>query len=381
MSQSKYFRYTSPKRNQYTQDDAGTRGLAAGVAAGKLVSGLAGGFEEMQKNAVANRLMNTEDAPRAALVDPGSQTVATPESTQITGGTPGWEDPDPDPIPAPPPPMGVNPDYKPPDDQYDLSNDVAAVPGTPQTVPATVSRVPNTIPAGVPTAGTPQHTGGVNEMELQKQMLAMRLQKSQDTRASAKEAADAADRQAEAAGTGKYALEAATKRAQLAHTQAETESLLNPKVKEDKNAQATNITGEPVRDQKQLDDYVDKQYGSGVLNKLISVVSDQKNLDDPKIVTANSVIIPLSAPNPLTGESAKSLSMPLEDAKAFIKQQNVMRLAHGLPAFRVPGEDQTLGTTPRNPYQAKTNLDVYSRAGGWIRLPDGRLRPPPGWKG
>ena len=376
MSQSKYFRYTSPKRNQYTQDDAGTRGLAAGVAAGKLVSGLAGGFEEMQKNAVANRLMNTEDAPRAALVAPGSSTVATPESTQITGGTPGWEDPDPDPIPAPPPPMGVNPDYKPPDDQYDLSNDVAAVPGTPQTVPATVSRQPNVIPAGVPTAGTPQHTGGVNEMNLRKEMLASQLSKSQDTRAAAADTRAAAKAAAEEADRP---LEAATKRAQLAHTQAETESLLNPKVKEDKDAQATNITGEPVRDQKQLDDYVDKQYGSGVLNKLINLVSDQKNLDDPKIVTANSVIIPIKEPD-MYGQG-KSITMPLEDAKAFIKQQNVMRLAHGLPAFRVPGEDQTLGTTPRNPYQAKTNLDVYSRAGGWIRLPDGRLRPPPGWKG
>jgi hypothetical protein len=68
------------------------------------------------------------------------------------------------------------------------------------------------------------------------------------------------------------------------------------------------------------------------------------------------------------------VSMPLSQAQMYAKQINALRLKRGLPALRVPGEDQRLGATPDNPYPAKNNLDIYSRAADtWLRLPNGKI--------
>jgi hypothetical protein len=71
----------------------------------------------------------------------------------------------------------------------------------------------------------------------------------------------------------------------------------------------------------------------------------------------------------------------LAQAQVYTRQANVLRLRQGLPALRVPGEDQTVGATPDNPFIAHNNLEVYSRAPGtWIRLPNGQVAQVPARK-
>jgi hypothetical protein len=69
----------------------------------------------------------------------------------------------------------------------------------------------------------------------------------------------------------------------------------------------------------------------------------------------------------------------MADAQIYTRQMNALRLKQGLPAFRVPGEDQSVGAAADNPFIAKSNLDVYSRAPGtWIKLPNGKIAQVPG---
>ena len=224
---------------------------------------------------------------------------------------------------------------------------------------------------GPGTVGGLVHTGGIAEMDLRKEMLAQQLQQ-----AAAR--AKAADAQAEASGTGKYALEAAQKRANLEKTQMEIAAGKNKPAKE---AAAVNIGSEPVTDQNQLNNHIDSIYGKGSANDIAATLNEEPTIVDPTdpnkqipnpnapVVTGNSVTV---------GPAKNRITLPLEEAQIYTKQANALRLKQGLPAYRVPGEDQSVGATAANPYPAKTNLDVYSRAPGtWVRLPNGKIAQVP----
>lgn len=372
---SKYFQI-SPIRRRDTGADI-DRGLQAGAEVGKLLGGLAGAIKGAQKDALANKLMNTEDAPRAALVSPGSRTVTTPGTAGIPGSGGADADPDPDYLYTNPDPGtftnpttgNVEPLQGPDTSQRDLEQAVAqarlenpAIPATAPTGPTT-SYVPNAMPAGVSTAGTQPHRGGVQEIDLQKEMLAMQLSKQGQQEKVAAAQAKAADEAAQAAGTGKYALETAQRRATLERTRQEIEAAKNPKAV--KEGPAVNIDSEPVTSQEQLNKHINGIYGDGVAEGLVNLVSD--GTTDPSIDPNTKKAGPI-----LMKIGTRNVSIPLLEAQIYIKQQNAIRRTQGLPLFRVPGEDQNLGKTPNLPYPARTNLDVYSRApGGYMTLPNG----------
>jgi hypothetical protein len=430
MAQSRYFRYQAPRRQSYANDDPGTRGLAAGVAAGKLLSGLAGAFQDIQKNAVANRLMNTEDAPRAQLVDPGSQTVTAPGSdgstptgpTQDLGTAPidssdttftnpatgnieplqgqGTSDADLASAMAAArlgsgPTVGSSTPPGPVPSDQDL---LTAMNSKPTPTPATTSRVPNTVAPGVSTAGTRPHTGGVEEMELQQKMQEMQAKKAAAARQAKIDAQTEEDRP----------MDQAIKRAQLAHTLAETEKTLHPPQKEDKNAPPANIDSEPVRDTNQLGDYVDNQYGNGTYSGLVGRAAASSSGDElavaptdpnapesstplsifqtnpdgtPKYdadgiratVPGATVPVPVGGKDPTTG-AQKVINMPLKDAQIYVRQTNLQRIKQGLPPFRVPGEEQDIGTSPNKPFVAHNQMEAQSRAPGtYVKLPSGQV--------
>jgi hypothetical protein len=178
--------------------------------------------------------------------------------------------------------------------------------------------------------------------------------------------ADAADAQAEASGTGRYAIGAALKRAQLAEAnQRIAAGKAGPKA--EKNPPAENIGSEPVIDQNQLVQHFEGTYGKGSFADVMS------NLDQVDTETSPGFVIVGPPDKPVA-------KIPIGDAQVMVKQANALRLKQGLSAFRVPGEDQTVGVTAGNPYIAKSNLDVYSRApatadgkGGWVKLPSGGI--------
>lgn len=201
MAQSKYLRRVNAVDRNLTNQSDMERGWDFGS---KIGTSLTGAIQSYQKDQLANKLMNTMDAPRAALVSPGSSggsSVATsggPQPAQGDQGTPESLDPDPDPIPDPnASPSGTTSDPY----TFDLSNDVAAKQAA-QTLPAvTVSGqappTPNALPAGLNVKGTAPHRGGVAELALMKEGLELQAQK-----------ASIADKLAEAAGTGRYAAKA-----------------------------------------------------------------------------------------------------------------------------------------------------------------------------
>jgi hypothetical protein len=220
---------------------------------------------------------------------------------------------------------------------------------------------------GPGTVGGLIHTGGVQEWDLRKAMLAQQLQQ-----AAAK--AKAADAQAEASGTGRYALETAQKRATLEKTQMEIAAGKNKPGKEEKNPSAVNIASEPVIDQNQLSKHFDGIYGNGTFSDVMSSLSNPDTAPQ-EIKDSNGVTTAVTV-----GPEKNRITIPIGDAQSYVKQQNALRLKQGLSAFRVPGEDQSVGATAGNPYPAKSNLDVYSRApadssgnGGWVRLPNGKI--------
>jgi hypothetical protein len=331
-------------------------------------------IQKSKQDAIANQLMNTDEAPRAALVDPGSQTVTTGDSsgsgpgpTQDLGTLP------PDSSTFTNPSTGnVEPlqGQESQDDQLRqamvaarLSDSTPTVGSLSATSGPTTSRVANVIPAGVSTAGTAPHTGGTMEMELRKAMLAQQLQKAQLAKATAPEPPE-------------DPMVVAQRRATLARTLAETAQIGKDKTKQDKNPPAVNIGSEPVIDQNQLNRHIDGIYGNNAASSMASSINEPQTLPDgtpnPKapVVSGDSVSVPVGA--------NKNITMPLAEAQTYVKQANAIRLKQGLPAYRVPGEDQSVGATAANPYIAHNNLDVYSRAPGtWIRLPNGKVAQVP----
>ena len=77
MAQSQYLRRVQAiNRNQGPSDV--DRGIAVGQQVGKLLGGLSEAIKGAQKDALANKLMNTQDAPRAALVSAGVRSQEVP---------------------------------------------------------------------------------------------------------------------------------------------------------------------------------------------------------------------------------------------------------------------------------------------------------------
>jgi hypothetical protein len=432
---SRYFQSTPIRRRDIGEDVQ--RGISAGETVGKLLSNLGTAIQGMQKNALANKLMNTEDAPRASLVSPGGQWQTaggdsgggdnsnTAGPTQDLGQLPpqqdttftnpatgnieplqGQSDPDAELAKAmaearlqsgsTAPTVGSLPGAggsgPAPSDQ-DLLNAMNAPPASSTSTPSTPSPtvngkvwVPNAPidPSKVPTAGTAPHTGGTMEMDLQKEILAQQIQKA----SLASDKARLADLQAEQSGTGRFALDAAIKKATLAHTQAEIAALQNKPAKEVKDPPAANIDSEPVIDQGQLNRHINNLYGNGAAEGMVAALNEPDMVPDPAPDPKNKTPNPM-VPNPnkpvINGNmvtlmiKGKPMHIPLQEAQIYTKQLNALRLKNGLPAYTVPGEDQTLGLA-NNPYIAKNNLDVFSRApadangnGGWVRLPSGGL--------
>ena len=390
MAQSTYFRI-NPIRRQQPQVDDVQRGLQIGQEIGKLISGVAGAVKSSQADAAANKLMNTENAPRAALVSPGSQTVTDTGGPQPASGN--TVDPNADlstdlpedvssVLSTPTPPQTfTNPS----------TGDVQPVAGTGGTYSGTntdplasniaaaklaTKVVPNVIPAGVSTAGTQPFSGGVAEMKLQQE-----FQKSQLAQQSAQ--AKAADEMAKRTGTGQYAADAALKRIQLQQAQTNLQKSQTPKPAAPvKNPPAVNIGSEPVVDQNQLNNHIDGIYGKGAATSMASAINEPAQIPNPAnpgqmIANPNAPQVGTDSITVPTGPK-KSVTIPLAEAQTYTKQYNALRLKQGLPAYRVPGEDQTVGATADNPYIAKNNLDVYSRAPGtWIRLPNGKIAQVP----
>jgi hypothetical protein len=395
------------RRNQPTNDDV-QRGMQIGQEVGKLLGGLSGAIKSAQKDALANRLMDEQsigDQPGAGVTqdlgklgdDGGDGSDSTlgdrikqDQAAQYLGSLPADTSTFTNPSTGDVQPLQGQGGS---DDQLSRAIAAAQLQGSGPTVGSAPSGGPqpsqtqaqstvgggndftlnpSDYSAGGTAFGAPQtgagtvggliHTGGVQEMDLRKEMLATQLQKSAAARSAARDAQDAEDRP----------LEIAQKRAQLAEANqriaaGQAKVAAGPKTPVVKNPPAENIASEPVIDQKQLVNHVDDQYGNGTFSKILAGVNDS---DTAPVVKGDSVTF---------AAGDKTITVPLDEAQTLVKQQNALRLKQGLSAFRVPGEDQTLGTTANNPFPARNNLEVFSRApavngvGGWVRLPNGKI--------
>lgn len=397
-----YLRRVQARYQGQGQSDV-QRGIAAGEAAGKLLGGLGTAIQGAQKNALANKLMNTQDAPRAALVnapgsggdsggpqpgppdqgntvDPGADlSTDLPEdvSSQLSTTTPTQTYTNPatgniEPLQGQTPPTtysGTN------TDPLVASNVAAARLSTPSST-ATPNRISATDWSkqnpNVSIFGTQQHTGGVQEMELQKEMLAMQMQKAQLARANAPAAPP-------------DPLDQALKRVRLAQAQ---QNLQNPKgnkpaAVKPEDMPITNLDSEPVNNQAQLNKHVDTIYGKGTSGNLASTIMEPPTIDDPKnpgtqIPNPNAPQVSADGQTVTVGPKNKRVTMPIKTAQTLIKQQNSLNFKQNQPLLRVPGEDQTQGATANNPYPVMSKLDMVSRAHGtWVKLPNGTIAQVP----
>ena len=439
-----YLRRVQARYQGQGQSDV-SRGIAAGEAMGKLLGNLGTAIKGAQKDALANKLMNTMDAPRAALVNasPGDNSDPDPDPTPNSGGPQPGSPSDNDLLKAmaadtiskgtpqdlgtapidntPQPTLGVNMDTNNPQptgagvnmdtaapadytptaaDDASFAQSMAAArlgsgPAVGSTVPAAAAVQPAAQPTAQPaarpamasgtiTTGTRPHTGGVQELDLMKEMQAMQQSKAAAAATQQEAALRIADLKAKAAGSGIYSTEGALKRAQLAEAQAKAIAAGQPKL--DKNAPPSNFNGEPVRDDDQLNDFVDKQYGSGASTAITNLISDGSGTDaaavkgpdgkpvidpltgQPKI--ASNLSVPLSKNQ--SGAVTKSANISLPDLQTIVKQKNALRKRQNLSLFRVPGEDQTLGSQT-NPYPIQSKLDMGSRASGTYARLNGQI--------
>ena len=425
-----YLRRVQARYQGQGQSDV-SRGIAAGEAVGKLLGNLGTAIRGAQKDALANKLMNTVDAPRAALVNSGGpqpsqsqgvdsgdpdadlSTDLPQDVSQSIGGSapilnqavaaqrlsdPGTVDPNADlstdlpenvsstqsvQVQASPSGAGINMDtpastaYSGTATDPTIASNVAA---------ARLSSLQPTarplLAPGVSTAGTRPHTGGVQELDLMKEMQAMQQAKATAALAAQKNALDMADRQAEASGTGRYAMDAAIKRAQLAAAQNRAlHPAGNKPVDLEKNPPpATNLDSEPVLNQTQLV----KHYGKNVVEDMTDALSIPPTIKDAQGNDIPNPEAPATVGDSLQYGPAKKdgtgrNNIPLSDAAILTKQLNSIRKKAGQPLLRVPGEtDLNLGRTPDNPYPIQSKLDMFSRAKGtWVRLPSGQIAQVP----
>ena len=391
-----YLRRVQARYQGQGQSDV-ERGIQAGQTIGKLLGGLGTAIQGAQKNALANKLMTDQ----AIASQPGAgqtQDLGTlPGGPQPGGPQPSSSGPDPDPDPmANPVPSSVNPDYQPysftdmPDtsvsDAVAQQKTAAALPSAqPAPAPSDFSLNPSDYSGGGKTVGGLIHTGGTQELDLQKEMLAMQGTRQAQALAAQKGQMDLADQQAEASGTGRYAVDAALKRAQLLAAQTKA---LNPKtaVVKPEDIPITNLDSEPVNNQGQLNKYIDTAYGKGASGALASTVMNPETIPNPKAGQPNE---PDTIPNPngpqvsadgqtvTVGPKNRRITMPIGTAQILVKQQNSLNYKQKQPLLRVPGEDQTQGSK-ENPYPIKSKVDMVSRASGtWVRLPSGQIAQVP----
>lgn len=415
MAGSVYLRRVQARR-QYQQPDDVQRGWEIGQEIGKALGGLGTAIQGAQKNALANKLMTDQ----AIANQPGAgQTISL---GKLPGG----------PQPAA---SGDQPDPN-ADLSTDLPEDVSSSLSTnipPQTFtnPATGNIEPvsgtggaysGTAPdstvaqnvaafqlantpaqpgdftlnpsdysggSGPGTVGSLIHTGGVEEMNLRKEMLAQQIQQQNLSNSQQAAALKLADAQAKAAGTGPYATTAALKRAQLAAAQAKAAAAAKGKpVDLEKNPPpATNLDSEPVINQTQLDNTIGGKNSSDQLASSLMVpmkVPDPNNPDktipnpDPSAPVISGDPSDVTKQQITFGPKNKRTTMPLAQAQIYAKQINSLKRRQGSPLIRVPGEDQSIGETPDNPYVAKNKLDALSRAKGtYVRLPPTPQNPNP----
>ena len=420
MAQSAYLRRVQAiNRNQQPNDVE--RGMQVGQQVGKLLGGLSEAIKGAQKDALANKLMNTQDAPRAALVSAGGPQPGGPSSQgadsadpnadlstdlpsdvsqtiggsapilnqavaaqQLSGGSPGTIDPNADlstdlpdivsptqsvQVPASPG-LGINPDtpatttYSGTGTDPTLGSNVAATKLANAPLQSQPQPVRNTIAPGVSTAGTRPHTGGVQELELQKEMLAMQMQKAQLAKATAPPPAP-------------DPTTVALRQVQLAQAR---KNLLKPdavsKPAVDKTSLANNMDTEPVEDQSQLVRTYESTHGKGSFDDTVSAFNAPDSVPDPNnpgktipngpVISGNSVTLNPNSKNPV--------SLQLNEAQTLAKQLNTRRIAQGLPPIPVPGVDQSLGSSRANPIPVQTKLDGASvPKGRWIRTPTGQI--------
>lgn len=391
MAQSAYLRRVQAiNRNQGPNDVE--RGLQVGQTIGKLLGGLGDAIKGAQKDALANKLMDqqsiSQDQPG------GTQDLGTLGGGSQSGGPqpggPGNQnipDPDPDPVQTNQPGASVNPDFQPEysftdmPDTSGLSSAVnqqktanALAPPTNLQVapggasPSDFSLNPSDYSSGKgATVGSTIHTGGVQELELRKEMLAQQLQQAQLAKATAPPPAP-------------DPTTVALRQVQLAQAR---KNLLKPdavsKPAVDKTSLANNMDTEPVEDQAQLVRTYESTHGKGSFDDAVSAFNAPDTVPDPTDstgkktipntpkVVGNSVIL-----NP--NSEKNSVTLQLGEAQTLAKQLNTRRIAQGLPPVPVPGIDPTLGSSRANPIDVKTRLDGASvPKGRWIRTPTGQI--------
>ncbi len=334
-----YLRRVQARYQGQGQSDV-SRGIAAGEAVGKLLGGLGTAIQGAQKDAVANRLMNTMDAPRAALVStPGGPQPGGPQPSQgvdsgdpnadlstdlpedvsqTIGGNapilnqaiaaqqlsnPGTVDPNADLSTDLPDIVSPTQSVQVPPDTFTnpATGDIQPVSGTGGTYsgtgidPTLASNVAaarlSSVPApaqpglapGVSTAGTAPHTGGVAEMDLMQKMQQMQAAKASAGTAQQEAALRLADMKAKAAGTGQYSMTAAIQRANLAAAQAK---VLQPKTaktstKPDPNAPDVDLTQSPVANQAQLVKAYESIHGTGSFAQAMNAFNEPAQVPNP----------------------------------------------------------------------------------------------------
>ena len=387
-----YLRRVQARYQGQGQSDV-ERGIASGEAIGKLLGNLGTAIQGAQKNAIANKLMTDQDIasqPGAGktqdlgtlpggpqpgppdqgnTVDPGADlSTDLPEdvSSQLSTTTPTQTYTNPatgniEPLQGQAPPQtysGTN------TDPLVASNVASAKAAQSLSPPGDFALNPSDYSGGGKTVGGLIHTGGVQEMELQKEMLAMQMQKAQLAKANAPpKAPDPVD--------------VALKQVQLAQAR---KNLLKPdavtKTAVDKTSLATNMDTEPVEDQSQLVRTYESTHGKGSFDDTVSAFNAPDSVPDPDHpgqtlpngpkISGNSVTLNPNSKNPV--------SLQLNEAQTLAKQLNARRIAQGLPPIPVPGTDSSLGSSRANPIPVQTKLDGASvPKGKWIRTPTGAI--------
>ena len=283
MAQSAYLRRVQAiNRNQGVSDVE--RGMQVGQQVGKMLGGLSEAIKGAQKDALANKLMDqqsiSQDQPQGTQNlgnlgggsqtggpqpgSPGNQNTVDPNadlstdlpedvSSQISTTAPPSTFTNPatgniEPLQgqAPQTYSGTNTDPL-------VANNVASAKAAQAlTPPGDFSLNSSDYSVGKgPTVGSTIHTGGVQEMELQKEMLAMQMQRAQLAKANAPPKAP-------------DPMDVALKRVRLAQAQ---QNLANPKTAKtavDKTSLATNMDTEPVDDQEPAGPYLRLHSRQGV---------------------------------------------------------------------------------------------------------------------
>jgi hypothetical protein len=367
------YRPYMPRRAAQTQGSDVERGMQIGSQIGKGLGSLGEAIQKAQaqakQDALANQLMNagpTGQDPTPQFLGKigggGPEDLGTlPADTSSTFTNPATGNVE---------PLQTGDDNAP--IQMPASTGSGPTVGSQMDQPATSTDISGdlTLPTSDglgPTVGSLIHSGGLAEMKLRQAMQKSVLADAIQQATLGKTQAQTADVLARTAGTGRYVPKPA------APAKPGKPAPVGP---------AVNIGSEPVTDQDQLNKYIEKTYGSGSASQLASSINEQPTIPDPDdpskmipnprspVITSDTVSVPVG--------KNKNITMRLDEAQTYVKQANALRLKQGLSAYRVPGEDQTVGATADNPYIAKNNLDVYSRAPGtWIRLPNGKVAQVP----